>query len=181
MENNKPKMEKNDPIHDYILKANSEDLKVMMGAAGLDPKAEVAWVDKILRKHLDKLDKADETEMSSAMSTLSFGTFLRLLRRQRKLEIDDLAQKAIIEAREIVRIETESEYRPRPRTVRQLALLFDIPIDKMSMLAGLKTEVPNELREESVRFAANAKQVAGLPKEEMKLIRDFVSILCKKK
>jgi transcriptional regulator with XRE-family HTH domain len=174
-------MDKKDPIHDYILKANSEDLKDMLAAAGLDPKSEVAWIDKILQKHLDKPDESIEAETSSAISNLSFGTFLRLLRHQRKLEIDDLAQKAKIEAKEIVRIETEPEYRPRPRTVSQLALFFDIPVDKMSMLSGLKTEIPNELREESVRFAANAKQVAGLPKEEMKLIRDFVSILCKKK
>lgn len=41
-----------DPIHDYILKADSQDLKEIMGAAGLDPVEEAAWVKKIIDKNL---------------------------------------------------------------------------------------------------------------------------------
>jgi hypothetical protein len=41
-----------DPIHGYILKADSQDLKEIMDAAGLDPKTEAAWVKKIIDKNL---------------------------------------------------------------------------------------------------------------------------------
>jgi HTH-type transcriptional regulator, competence development regulator len=181
MEQKKTRMDSNDPIHEYILKANSEDFKEMLDAAGLDLKTEAAWVEKIVRKHIDKPAAAAKSETPSAATNLTFGAFLRMLRQQRKMEINDLAQKAKIEAEEIVKIENDATYRPRPRTVSKLAELFKIPVDRMSMLAGHISEIPNELREQSVRFMANAKHVAGLPKEEAKLLREFVSILCGKK
>jgi transcriptional regulator with XRE-family HTH domain len=180
MENKKRRMDNNDPIHDYILKARPEDLKEILDAGGLDSKVEADWVEKIVRKHLDE-PSAHEAERPAPAANLSFGSFLRMLRHQRKLEIGYLAKKATIDADEIVKIETDAAYLPRPRTVSQLADYFKIPVDRMSMLAGLISKIPNELQEESVRFAANAKKVVGLPKEEAKLLRDFVSILCGKK
>jgi hypothetical protein len=53
-------MKSEDPIHDYIMKASSEDLKDMMEESGLNSETEAKWVSDIVKKHLkEKLNEGE--------------------------------------------------------------------------------------------------------------------------
>lgn len=61
-----------DPIHDYILKADPQDLKEIMEAAGLDPAEEAAWVKQAIDKNLAGL------RVNEFTSEMVFSNMLRI-------------------------------------------------------------------------------------------------------
>lgn len=58
---------------------------------------------------------------------VAFGTLIQLLRRDRRLTVEDLASSAGVDVAEIVKIELDPKYVPHPRSVHQLARFFDLP------------------------------------------------------
>lgn len=108
---------------------------------------------------------------------IAFARFVRLMRRDRGLTLEELAEETDVDIGELVEIEEDTRHRPEPRTVYQLAQFFHVPGPKLMQIAGLTASNDNRLAEEAVRFAARAESVAALTAEERAALQAFVTIL----
>ncbi len=107
----------------------------------------------------------------------AFGALVELLRRDRMLSIEELAAKARVTAVELLNIENDPKYVPKPRTVHQLAEFFEIPQRSLLKLANVTTVHNDRLRDAAVRFAASSSQVMKLNREERVALTEFVEFL----
>jgi transcriptional regulator with XRE-family HTH domain len=113
---------------------------------------------------------ADETR-------IAFGRFVNLMRRRRGLSMEKLAEQASLDASELLVIEESTNYVPEPRTIYQLAQVFDVPQPSLMALAGLTVANDHGLRQEAVRFAARSESVQKLTPEESSALEAFVAVL----
>lgn len=123
-----------------------------------------------------ELRVAEHTE-DEFVETYAFGTLVAMLRRDRMLSIDELAAEARISPAEIVSIEADPNYVPKPRAVHQLAAYFNIPQRSLLKLANVTIVHDSLLRDAAVRFAAKSSQVMELSREERAALTDFVEFL----
>ncbi|WP_018755147.1 helix-turn-helix domain-containing protein [Paenibacillus terrigena] len=77
-----------------------------------------------------------------------FGKFLKELREQKELSINQLALKSGVSAPQISRIETGTRGVPKPETIKKLSTALDISSEEMMNVAGyidtsIENEVPN--------------------------------------
>ncbi len=108
-----------------------------------------------------------------------FREVVRNLRRGRGLTIDQLARKLEMDRGEIVAVEQNPGYRPPPASLYRLSEFYGIPLRRLLALAGAVREVPDEIREEASRFAAQSESFAKLTSEEQQRLDRFVSFLKK--
>jgi transcriptional regulator with XRE-family HTH domain len=120
----------------------------------------------------------DERGGSGADETrIAFGRFVNLMRRRRGFSIERLAQEAALDVSELLIIEESTNNVPDPRTIYQLAQVFDLPQRSLMALAGLTVANDQGLREEAVRFAARSESVQKLTPEESSALEAFVAVL----
>jgi transcriptional regulator with XRE-family HTH domain len=100
-----------------------------------------------------------------------------MLRRSRGLTIDQLAERTKIDRDELFALERNPAYRPSPLTLHRLSEFFEVPDRKLAVLAGAIREVPDDLRQQAARFAAQSDSFAKLTKEEQRLLDEFVGFL----
>jgi transcriptional regulator with XRE-family HTH domain len=138
-----------------------------IGAASPTPAGQVAQVVRI-----------DEplVEASSPFNVV-FGRFVRLMRRHKHLSLEKLADDARVDITELVEIEEDSRHTPDPRTVYQLATVFEVPMPKMMQLAGLSKPKDARLVDEAIRFAARSESVEELNSVERAALEAFVAVL----
>jgi transcriptional regulator with XRE-family HTH domain len=152
----------------WLAKARLEDNMVVgAGSLALDPferAAQTATPDRPISTN------AGETRVV-------FGRFVHLMRRQRGLSIEKLADDASLDAGEIVSIEEDLDYTPEPRTVYQLARTFEVPQQGLMELAGLAVANDAGFRQEAVRFAARSESTQKLSREEKAALDAFVAVL----
>lgn len=110
---------------------------------------------------------------------MAFGTVVRQLRRRDQMSIAELSQKADVEEEELRHIEHDAAYKPRPRTVHQLASTFRVPTAKFMKLSGATVTVDARFRAEAVKFAARSDDLSQLTDAERRLLNDFVAFLGK--
>jgi transcriptional regulator with XRE-family HTH domain len=110
----------------------------------------------------------------------AFGLLINLWRRNKGLRIEVLAEKARIDAAELIEIERNLNYVPEPRTVYQLAKTLDLPGERMLELSGNLMVRDSSLGQEAVRFAARSDSVERLSKEEQRALEEFVKFLSEK-
>lgn len=108
---------------------------------------------------------------------IAFGKFVNLMRRQRGLSLERLADAADLDASELLVIEDGVHYVPEPRTVYKLAQTFDVPQRRLMQLAGLSAANDIGLRQEAVRFAARSEAVQNLTPEEASALEAFIAVL----
>ena len=106
------------------------------------------------------------------------GALVQMLRRNRGLSVDELAEKARVDASELRGIESEPTFDPNPRTIFQLEKYFNLREKSLVILSGA-VRVDDDVREEAVHFAASSGDIHGLTKEERKLLNQFVGFLRK--
>ncbi len=111
----------------------------------------------------------------------ALGKFIRMLRRRDGLDLETVARKAEVELAELVRIEQEETYKPRPRTVVQLARFFSVPDDELAKLAGLKVAEDPTFEHAALRFAAHSEELPKLSKTERDALNEFLAFLTQKK
>jgi HTH-type transcriptional regulator, competence development regulator len=148
-----------------------------------DLEAQASAVDAGIGVPAADLEKVNHVEASTVTDldpNIAFGRFVRLMRRNKKLSLEKLAEDAQVEVTELVEIEEDARHRPDPRTVFQLAHHFGLPTSKLMQLAGLRQPKDNRLFEEAVRFAARSDPVESLSKEERAALEAFVSVLSEK-
>jgi len=135
--------------------------------------AGVAAFDPIPGEHSEA--QVSSTEADAAQ--VAFGSFVQLLRRRWNLSIEELAQQADLDLVELVSIEKEPHYRPEPRTVHNLAMLFKLPAKPLLALSGNAVVKNPQFRQEAVRFAARAGSISKLTPEENAALERFVKFL----
>ena len=113
-------------------------------------------------------------------AAFAFGKLVQLLRRQSRLNLEELASKADVDFDELRQIEENPLFTPEPRTVHFLASFFDLSKKKLLQLSGLTAANDSHLVDEAIRFAASAKPGAELTPEEKKALRDFIAVLNEK-
>jgi transcriptional regulator with XRE-family HTH domain len=107
----------------------------------------------------------------------AFHRVIQMLRRSRGLTVDGLAEQTGIDRAELVALERNPGYRPSPLTLHRLATFFAVPDRKLAVLAGAIREVPENLREQASRFAAQSESFSKLTNEEQQALDDFVNFL----
>ncbi|WP_316979521.1 helix-turn-helix domain-containing protein [Shumkonia mesophila] len=132
------------------------------------------------------LDPVFDGETSSVIETeeepsIAFGRFVHLMRRQRGLTLEKLAEDTDVEIVELVEIEDDARHKPKLRTVYQLANYFRVPQTKLQQIAGLTVPRDSRLQEEAVRFAARSETVAALTPEENAALEAFIAVLSEQK
>lgn len=114
---------------------------------------------------------------SNEVSAIAFGRFVQLVRREKGLTIEALASMADVDIEELVEIEEHANYKPEPRTVYQLANVFELPRANLLQVAGITAPRDPALCEEAVRFAARSESVEKLNSEERHALEAFVAVL----
>ena len=107
----------------------------------------------------------------------AFGALVQLLRRDHKLTVDQLASAVQVAAPELISIEFDPKYVPKPRTVFQLSKYFGLPDRPLMKLANVTTVHSDRLRDAAVRFAASSSKVMELSREERAALTEFVHFL----
>lgn len=113
--------------------------------------------------------------------SVAFGRLVRLMRRNRSLSVEKLADDADIDVVELVGIEEDAHYKPGVRTVYQLANYFDLPRVNLLQVARLTAPRDSRLTQEAVRFAARSEPVTALTPEERAALEAFVAVLSERK
>jgi|GEM_PF-1049720 len=109
----------------------------------------------------------------------AFGVFIRQLRLRDSLSIEALATTASVLVEELEAIEQDPHFQARPRTVVQLAKVFQIESSKMMKLSGVAHAAEETIEEEALKFAAKSDGVSSLNQAEQRLLNDFVKLLSK--
>lgn len=105
-----------------------------------------------------------------------FATFVWLARRNKRLTVEQLAERLAVEADEVRTIESDPAYQARPRTIASIAAFFELPTSEVMKLAG--AAVSNDASfAPAMKFAAHSDEISALTKEEQALLRDFISFL----
>jgi transcriptional regulator with XRE-family HTH domain len=102
---------------------------------------------------------------------------ISLLRRDRKLTVDKLADEADIELATLVNVENDMHYKPDVRTVCRLANFFGVPRTTLLQVAGVALPRDSRIMEEAVRFAARSASAEALSSEERAALATFVAVL----
>lgn len=110
----------------------------------------------------------------------AFGRLINLWRRKKGLRIEALADKARIDAAELIEIERNLNYVPEVRTVYQLAKTLGLSSERMLELSGNLVVRDSSLGQEAVRFAARSESVEKLSKDEQRALEEFVKFLSEK-
>lgn len=127
---------------------------------------------------LDPTCQADITSVAKVETTkTAFVRLLQLARRQRRLSLEQLAEKADVDLAELLKIETDETFTPALRTVHQLASVLDLPAKKLMVLAGLLQMKDPSLQQASVRFAARSEPSSDVSPEEHAALEEYVKFL----
>lgn len=122
-------------------------------------------------------EPAGTTEKDTDEPSIAFGRFVRLMRRNKGLTVERLAEETDIDVSELVEIEDDLRHKPELRAVYQLANYFRVPRANLMQIAGLTAAKNDNLVQEAVRFAARSESVAELTAAERAALDAFVSVL----
>jgi HTH-type transcriptional regulator, competence development regulator len=147
-----------------IKRAEQEDLH-FISVGGLISRIDPEWQAEVSATPLVEATKA------------AFVRLLQLARRERRLTLEALADKADVDLAELVKVETDESFKPTPRTVHQLAAFLKLPAKKLMVLAGLLQVKDFGLQQASVRFAARSEPVEDLTPEEHAAFEEYVKFL----
>lgn len=107
----------------------------------------------------------------------AFGVLVRQLRRRDGLSVQDLSTKARVQEDELRRIERDPHYLPRPRTVHQIANVFNVPERAFMKLSGATITHDQAFRDEALKFAAKSDDIAKLSRDEQRVLNSYIKYL----
>ena len=112
---------------------------------------------------------------------VAFGRFINLMRRRRRMSLEQLAVTADVDMADLVEIERDPHHKPELRTAYQLANYFKVSRSDLMQVAGLAAPKDARLFDEGVRFAARSESTAELTPEENAALEAFVAVLSEQK
>jgi transcriptional regulator with XRE-family HTH domain len=104
----------------------------------------------------------------------ALGKLIELARRDARLSVEELASRADVELIELVELERGDPVSIEPRSIFRLCEVLKLPKPGVMELAGLTQRQDSSLGAAAVRFAANAKGLEKLTREERKAFEEFV-------
>ena len=110
----------------------------------------------------------------------AFVRCVQLARRDRRLSLEQFAEKVDVELVELLKIETEEHYKPAIRTVHKIAEFLKIPEKKLLALAGLLQVKDPQFQTAALRFAARSAPVEKLSQQEHSDLEEIVKFLCER-
>ncbi len=108
---------------------------------------------------------------------LALGVLVRQLRLREQLSVAELARKAQISEDELRSVEHDPHYTAKPYLLFQLSEFFDVPLTKLSQLAGATHAVNRSLYNDAVKYAARSDDLDSLTDEERRDLDAFVTLL----
>lgn len=108
---------------------------------------------------------------------LALGVLVRQLRLREHLSISELARKAQISEDELRSVEHDPHYTAKPYLLYQLSEFFDVPLTKLSQMAGATHVVNRSLYNDAVRYAARSDDLDSLSDDERRDLDAFVALL----
>jgi transcriptional regulator with XRE-family HTH domain len=128
------------------------------------------------------VDALDQAEPANNVVPIkhAFVRFLQLARRERKLSLDQFADKVDVDLVELLKIEADEHYTPSLRTVHQIAGFLSIPEQKLMALAGLLRVKDAQFQNAAMKFAARSESVEKLSREEHSALEEYVKFLCER-
>ena len=164
-----------------LLEAPAAEVEALAQESGLDTRklSEIgrSTVKSTIAQH--KQNRAKEG--SGAILHKGLNSLLIMLRRRDNLDETELALKANVEETEIRRIEFDSGYLPSPRTIYNLERAFLLPSGVLAKLSGAIVHHSPAMEDRVMEFAANAKTMGKLSKDEKQLLNAFVKFLTEQK
>jgi len=149
--------------------------------AGLEAFAEVGAgllaIDPILN---DGEPVSGKPEHFGDETRFALQRFVGLSRRSMNLSVEKLAERADIDLSELITLETDVHHLPEPRTLYQLAQVFNVSQSKLMELSGLTQPKDVHYLEEAVRYAARSESIAKLTAEEQAALDGLISVLSEK-
>jgi transcriptional regulator with XRE-family HTH domain len=107
----------------------------------------------------------------------AFAKLVGLRRRDMRLTVEQLAERAEVDVAEVVSIELGQLDQPEPRTVFKLAGALKLPAQKLMQVSGLAVPRDTRFNDAVVRFAARSEPIEKLSKEEHAALEEFVRFL----
>jgi len=107
----------------------------------------------------------------------AFQLALQNLRKAKGLTIEKLAARTGIDRQELVAAERDPGYRPTPLTLHKFSEFYGVPGERLADLAGAFREVPGNVAESAVRYAAQSESFAKLTREEQAALDQFIETL----
>ena len=127
---------------------------------------------------VSSLDNAPQPAKNVIPMKHAFARFVQFSRRERKLSLEQFAQKVDVDLAELLEIEKDEQYIPALRTVYQIATFLNVPKQKLMALAGLLTPKDASFQSAALKFAARSEPVETLSKSEHAALEEYVKFLC---
>lgn len=128
----------------------------------------------------DALDQEGYSSGSVIPMRHAFVRLIQLARRERRLTLEQLAGKIDVDLIELLKIETEEQYRPAVQTVYKLAGFLKVPEKQLMALAGLLQIKDAQFQSAALKFAARSAPVEKLTRDERSDLDDIVKLLCER-
>jgi len=129
---------------------------------------------------VEALDQMERPANNIVPIKHAFVRFLQLARRERKLSLDQFAEKVDVDLVELLKIEADEQYTPALRTIHQIAGFLSIPEQKLMALAGLLRVKDAQFQNAAMKFAARSESVEKLSREEHSALEEYVKFLCER-
>ena len=163
-------------MREMLLEAPPEEIEELAREAGFDSKSLAQTGRKLVESALHQAKCGGDGENILPLHK-ALNSLLVMLRRRDGLDENELAEKADVSAEEIRRIEYDPAYQPSPRTIYKLEKVFNLPSGVLAKLSGAIKHHSPQLEERGLEFAANAKSIGKLTREEHQLLSAFVKFL----
>ena len=129
---------------------------------------------------VDALEQGERPPGNVIPMRQAFVRFVQLARRERRLSLEQFAEKVDVDLVELFKIETEEHYKPAIRTVHKIAEYLQIPEKKLLALAGLLQVKDAQFQTAALKFAARSAPVEKLTREEHSDLEEIVKFLCER-
>lgn len=120
------------------------------------------------------------TAEPSPTNRLAFAKFVQLSRRNLRLTVEALAQRADVGVVDIVSIEEGCDHPPEPRSIYKLASVLKVSQARLMELSGLAEPRDPKLQNAAVKFAAQSEPMEKLSKEEAAALEEMVKVLAER-
>ncbi|HWZ30755.1 MAG TPA: helix-turn-helix transcriptional regulator [Bryobacteraceae bacterium] len=127
---------------------------------------------------VESLEQKEQAGSNVVPMKPAFVRFVALARRERSLSLEQFAEKVDVDLVELVKIETETNYKPAIRTVHKIAEFLKVPQKTLLALAGLLQMKDPEFQTAALKFAARSAPVEKLTKQEHSDLEEIVKLLC---
>lgn len=148
-----------------------------ISAGGMISEEELSLVKaKAERAIVRQVRSSKEDILRAERRWVGYSRFMHMLRIQKRITIDQLAQEIDVDSEQLLFIESKLGYKAPPRTLRNLAKFYRLPMKGFLQLAGVLA-TDKRLEENMVKFAAESDSFETLSAEEKRLLNDLIKLI----